>query len=120
MKRIVATLAVAGAIGAAAPAADAHVSTCHLKGVPITNVRTNAGCGTADFMAEVEYYLPSSRHWMFLPPRLGGPAQTWHVTWRTVSPPAFDGHYLRPQYIFPRIVYTARFGNLWATFESNY
>lgn len=95
--KVITALAVVAAFGAVPAAASA--TSCPLYGVPITNVHTNVGCGTADTIAQVEYY--KLMHWVSPHP---GPA--WRVTWRTVR-----GRYVSS------LAFTARYGKYWATFE---
>jgi len=92
---------VVGAALAAVPATASASTTCHLYGMPITNIHTNVGCGTATTIAQVEYY--DLTHW--IAPHKGAP---WHVTWHTVR---------TPRSVMSSLAFTARWRGYWATFE---
>jgi hypothetical protein len=102
MNKAIAALAAVAAVGgtAAVPAtASASTRTCGLYGLPIVNIHTNVGCGTADTIAQVENH--GLRHWVAPHP---GPA--WYVTWRS-----------KPLGYMSSRVFTARHGSAWATFQ---
>jgi hypothetical protein len=103
MKNAIAAVAAVAAVGAAAavPAtATASTQTCRLYGLPIVQLHTNATCGTAGTIAQVENY--GLRHWVA--PHYGGPV--WHVTW-----------YGQPYGWTNSRVFTARRGSAWVTFR---